>query len=98
MGSEMLHDIARAIDAVPGVVRREKALADWSRLLPSSRAADGVRMISNGGIVKVEVEVTTEKGRSALDVGRAVRETVRRTIERDGLSIQYVSVRILAQE
>lgn len=98
MESEVLQDIAAAVDAVPGVIRRERSLADWSRLMPATRATDGVRIVRSGDALSVEVELTAAKELSALDVGREVRERVRLRVEAAGLDAEHISVRILAQE
>ncbi|WP_410666929.1 Asp23/Gls24 family envelope stress response protein [Amycolatopsis sp. cmx-4-68] len=97
---------ARAAITTPGVVRLEPGLRGlvtawtraarqrWKGLDPAP--ADGVRVRTTDGRVRVEIDLVTAAADQAAAVGRAVQRAVGRSVtEQTGLVVDEVSVSIL---
>jgi hypothetical protein len=89
--------VAEAVDATPGVVRREASVADFFRGLrgPGDPAEAGIRVSASGSKVAVSVHLSVDGSGPALRVGERVREAVAEAVAAEGWTPASVEVAIL---
>lgn len=102
----MEQQAARAVGAVPGVLRVEPTLAHAISRLSRARAddgpadaddrADGVTVTRRDGVVEVTVEISVVGPGSALDTALAVRAVLQKELTGASLTTPAVRVRVLA--
>ena len=92
--------VAAAVDATPGVTRREASIADFFRGLrgsggPGDPAETGIRVSASGSAVAVSVHLSVDGSDPALRVGERVREAVAEAVAAEGWVPTSVEVAIL---